>query len=99
MKVLLVGHGGREHALAWRLSQSLQLTSLVVTGNNPGWPVNVTLRPASDVAGWVQVAHDEAVDLVVVGPEAPPLGLADAPSKRRHPLLWSRTGGCSSRNQ
>ena len=88
MKVLLVGHGGREHALAWRLSQSLQLTSLVVTGNNPGWPVNVTLRPASDVAGWVQVAHDEAVDLVVVGPEAPlSLGLAGALKEKGIPCF------------
>jgi len=79
MKVLLVGHGGREHALAWRISQSPQLSQLIVTGQNPGWPASVSFRAASTVSEWIQVAKDEAVNLVVVGPEAPlSLGLADA---------------------
>lgn len=79
MRVLLVGHGGREHALAWRISQSPQLTKLFVTGDNPGWPSTVEMRPANAVSEWVRIAKKEAVSLVVVGPEAPlSLGLADA---------------------
>jgi len=67
MHVLLIGSGGREHALAWRLMQSPRLTRLSVTDDNPGFP-GEAVRIAGD-----PVAHavSEAVDLVVVGPEAP----------------------------
>jgi phosphoribosylamine--glycine ligase len=78
MRVLLVGHGGREHALAWRITQSRSLETLVVTGDNPGWPLGVVLRQAATVKEWVSVAISETIDLVVVGPEAPlSQGLAD----------------------
>lgn len=76
MRVVLVGNGGREHALAWRIAQSPTLTRLVVTGRNPGWPARAELRPASTHAEIVALARD--ADLVVVGPEAPlAAGLAD----------------------
>lgn len=67
MHVLLVGGGGREHALAWRLSQSPRLQRLSVTQANPGFPEGATLA-TGDLVAW---SRREAVDLVVVGPEAP----------------------------
>lgn len=79
MRVVLVGNGGREHALAWRLAASPTLTALVVTGPNPGWPERVVVDAANDVPGWVAVARRHRADLVVVGPEVPlSLGVADA---------------------
>jgi phosphoribosylamine--glycine ligase len=80
MKVLVVGSGGREHALCWKIAQSpLQPTLLCAPGNVGTATVarNVAVQ-ANDVAGLLQLAKKEAVDLVVVGPEEPlVLGLAD----------------------
>jgi phosphoribosylamine--glycine ligase/phosphoribosylaminoimidazole synthetase len=80
MKVLLVGSGGREHALAVRLSESLSVDELYIAPGNAGTETvgrNVRIE-ATDVAGLVAFAAAESVDLVVVGPEAPlALGLAD----------------------
>lgn len=79
MRVLLVGHGGREHALAWRIAQSPTLTKLIVVGQNPGWPDSVSVQLASGVDDIVALAQRSQVDLCVVGPEAPLAdGLADA---------------------
>jgi phosphoribosylamine--glycine ligase len=79
MNVLLIGNGGREAALAWRLAQSPQLARLLVTGENARWPEKAEVLPANDVSAWVRVARDGGVGLVVVGPEAPlEAGLADA---------------------
>ena len=79
MKVVLVGSGGREAALAWKLAESPSLSGLVVTGHNPGWPQGVAVRTASTPPEIVAVAQDVGADLVVVGPEAPLAdGLADA---------------------
>ena len=80
MKVLIVGSGGREHALAWRIKQSPNLTRLWVAGGNAGTAAlaeNLDIR-SDDVDALVTAARDTAADLVVVGPEAPlALGLAD----------------------
>ncbi|MCY1076896.1 phosphoribosylamine--glycine ligase [Archangium lansingense] len=81
MKVLLLGSGAREHALAWKLSQSPRLTRLLVGPGNPGTArvaTNVPLKAdAPDEV--VALARREQVDLVVVGPEAPLVaGVADA---------------------
>nr|WP_225937019.1 phosphoribosylamine--glycine ligase [Myxococcus sp. RHSTA-1-4] len=78
---MLLGSGGREHALAWKLSQSPRLTRLLCGPGNPGTAklaTNVPVRP--DVPEEVvALARREAVDLVVVGPEAPLVaGVADA---------------------
>lgn len=81
MKVLLVGSGGREHALAWKLAQSPLLTRLVAAPGNPGVAQHAELADikVTDVAGLVALARDMAADLVVVGPEAAlDAGLADA---------------------
>ncbi|MFT4622459.1 MAG: phosphoribosylamine--glycine ligase [Myxococcota bacterium] len=78
MKVVIVGHGGREAAIAWRLSQSPGLEALVVTGHNPGWPEGVEVRAESKVQDQVAVARSVGADLVIVGPEGPlASGLAD----------------------
>lgn len=80
MKVLLVGGGGREHALAWRLANSEKCNELYAAPGNPGIAEVAECFPiaADDVEGLVKLAKDKAVDLVVVGPEAPLVaGLAD----------------------
>ena len=73
MKVLLVGSGGREHALAWKLAQSPTLTSLHAAPGNPGIAQLGTCHPvrADDGESLLGLARSLAVDLVVVGPEAP----------------------------
>ena len=80
MRVLLVGGGGREHALAWKLAQSPRLGRLVAAPGNPGVARHaecVAVRD-SEVDDLVALAKRESADLVVVGPELPlSLGLAD----------------------
>jgi phosphoribosylamine--glycine ligase len=81
MKVLLVGSGGREHALAWGLSRSPRLSELHAAPGNPGIAALASCHPVrmDDQASLVPLAGELGVDLVVVGPEAPLVaGLADA---------------------
>ncbi|AQS88794.1 phosphoribosylamine--glycine ligase [Neoasaia chiangmaiensis NBRC 101099] len=81
MRVLLVGSGGREHALAACLARSPQLDALFIAPGNPGMASLGTLLPirADDVPGLVEAARNMRIDLVVPGPEAPLVaGLADA---------------------
>ena len=72
MNILLVGSGGREHALAWKLRQSPLLTRLVIAPGNPGMERLGELRlvKVTDVENLVALAREIAADLVVVGPEA-----------------------------
>ena len=80
MKVLVVGSGGREHALCWKLAASPLCQSLFCAPGNAGIATLATCVPikADDVAGLVEYAVNTAIDLVVVGPEAPlVLGLVD----------------------
>jgi len=81
MNILLVGSGGREHALAWKIAQSPLVTRFVAAPGNPGMVAQCELRDvaATDVAGLVALAREIAADLVVIGPEsAVDAGLADA---------------------
>ena len=81
MKVLLVGSGGREHALAWKIAQSPLLTRLVSAPGNPGMAALGEVRAVSvtDVAGQVALAKEIDADLVVIGPESSvEAGLGDA---------------------
>jgi phosphoribosylamine--glycine ligase len=73
VKVLVVGSGGREHALAWKLSQSPELEELHAAPGNPGIAQLGTCHPirADDGEGLLDLAHMLRSDLVVVGPEAP----------------------------
>jgi phosphoribosylamine---glycine ligase len=88
MKILIIGGGAREHALAWKLAQSRHQPALYVAPGNPGIvraqphsapdPVTCVPLAADDLDGLVAFAQTEAIDLAVVGPEAPlTLGLAD----------------------
>ncbi|WP_293677291.1 phosphoribosylamine--glycine ligase [uncultured Phenylobacterium sp.] len=81
MNILLVGSGGREHALAWKIAASPLVRRLVAAPGNPGMGAHCELREvaATDVAGLVALAREIAADLVVIGPEsAVEAGLADA---------------------
>jgi phosphoribosylamine--glycine ligase len=81
MNILLLGSGGREDALAWRLRQSPSCGKLLAAPGNPGiarWAECVGIDPC-DPRAVVELARSEEIDLVVVGPEAPLVaGVADA---------------------
>lgn len=81
MNILLVGSGGREHALAWKIAQSPLLTRMVAAPGSPGIAGLCEIRPikVTDVDALVALAKEVAADLVVIGPEAAlEVGLADA---------------------
>jgi phosphoribosylamine--glycine ligase len=73
MNVLLIGSGGREHALAWKIAQSPRLTKLFAAPGNPGIAEHAELAAidVNDHAAVVAFCRDHAIDLVVVGPEGP----------------------------
>jgi len=73
LNILLVGSGGREHALAWKIKQSPKLNQLYIAPGNAGTSglgenVNV---PVADFAGIKRLILEKKIDLVVVGPEVP----------------------------
>ena len=83
MKVLIIGGGGREHALAWKVAQSSRVSEVLVAPGNAGTATEPRCRnvatAAEDVAGLVALARDEDVGLTIVGPEAPLVaGVVDA---------------------
>jgi phosphoribosylamine--glycine ligase len=103
MNVFIVGSGGREHALAWKLKQSGHVTSLYCAPGNPGIGEVAELvhLKATDLAGLVAFAYEKRIDLTVVGPEQPLAeGIADlfqsrglqifGPTKRAAELEWSK---------
>jgi len=75
MKVLIIGAGGREHALAWKCASSHRVTEVIVAPGNAGTAAEPKVRNApvasDDLAGLVALARREQIDLTVVGPEAP----------------------------
>ena len=83
MKVLIIGSGGREHALAWKVAQSPRVTEIHVAPGNAGTALEPGVRnvdiAADDVPGLVRHALAERIDLTIVGPEGPlVLGVVDA---------------------
>ena len=82
MRILVIGSGGREHALVWKIRQSPLCTDLIVTPGNGGTQLDgvrsADVKP-DDILGLLKLAREEKVDLVVPGPELPlVLGITDA---------------------
>jgi phosphoribosylamine--glycine ligase len=75
MKILVIGSGGREHALAWKCAQSDDVNAVVVAPGNAGTALEAKCRNAAvsadDIEALVQLAQDEDITLTIVGPEAP----------------------------
>ncbi len=83
MKVLVIGNGGREHALAWKAAQSPRVSTVFVAPGNAGTAQEPALQNvainATDIAGLLSFAQNENIDLTIVGPEAPlVIGVVDA---------------------
>lgn len=83
MKVLIIGNGGREHALAWKTAQAPNVEQVFVAPGNAGTAIEPGLTNVdigvTDLPGLVAFAKDNAIDLTIVGPEAPlVIGVVDA---------------------
>jgi phosphoribosylamine---glycine ligase len=83
MNVLIVGAGGREHALAWKCAASPRVGEVLVAPGNAGTAVEAKVRnvavPASDIGGLIELARRERIELTIIGPEAPLVaGIVDA---------------------
>jgi phosphoribosylamine--glycine ligase len=75
MKILIVGGGGREHALAWKVSQSPKVSQVFVAPGNAGTALETRLTniaiAADDIKGLLEFAQQNAIDLTIIGPEVP----------------------------
>lgn len=81
MKILVIGSGGREHALAWKIAQNKAVSRVFVAPGNAGTALNPDMQnvPLTRVADLIKFAQDEQIYLTVVGPEAPlSVGVVDA---------------------
>jgi phosphoribosylamine--glycine ligase len=90
MRVLILGAGGREHALAWRLAQDPQVASVVSAPGNPGMAALGRAIPLSinDAQAVLDLVARESIDLTVIGPEAPlDAGVSDALRDAGHPVI------------
>jgi phosphoribosylamine---glycine ligase len=96
MKILVIGSGGREHALCWKIRQSPHVRELYCAPGNGGIAdvARCVPIPADNVAGLTSFALEKKIDLTVVGPELPlTLGLVDALEKRGLPAFGPRREG------
>jgi phosphoribosylamine--glycine ligase len=82
MKILIVGSGGREHALAWKAKQSPKVDKVFVAPGNPGTALEASIENVAlavdDIAGLLAFAQTEKIDLTIIGPEIPlVMGIVD----------------------
>lgn len=90
MRVLILGAGGREHALAWRVARDPQVALVLCAPGNPGMAALGRFAPLSinDAEGVLALVAQERIDLVVIGPEAPlDAGVSDALRAAGHPVI------------
>jgi phosphoribosylamine--glycine ligase len=95
MKVLVIGSGGREHALAWKLAQSPKVTRVLVAPGNAGTAREPLVEnvPVTEIAALVELARREGVQFTVVGPEAPlAAGIVDAFRAAELPIFGPTRG-------
>ena len=83
MKILIVGNGGREHALAWKVKQSAKVEQVFVAPGNAGTALEASVEnvviAVDDIAGLLAFAQQQAIDLTIIGPEIPlVLGIVDS---------------------
>src|SRR5258707_5563944 len=81
MKLLVIGSGGREHALAWKLAQSPRVQKVFVAPGNAGTALENGLdnAPVMEIPGLIEFSRQQSIHLTVVGPEAPlAAGIVDA---------------------
>ena len=100
MKILVIGGGGREHALAWKAAQSAAVTQVYVAPGNAGTAVEDKLENvaigAEDIPALLSFAKENAIDLTIVGPEAPLVeGVVNA--FQAQILFWSIERCCAVR--
>ena len=90
MKVLLVGSGGREHAIAWKIKQSPKLDKLYIAPGNAGTQslgINLNISD-TDIDALLNFAKERDIDLTIVGPEAPlASGIVDVFSEAKLPIF------------
>ena len=82
MKILIVGSGGREHALAWKAKQSPKVEKVFVAPGNPGTALEPSIENVAiavdDIPGLLAFAQKEHIDLTIIGPEVPlVMGIVD----------------------
>ena len=100
MNILIIGNGGREHALAWKAAQSPLADKVFVAPGNAGTALehkveNVNIA-ATDIPALVKFAQDKQIGLTIVGPEAPlVIGVVDAFSGGRIENFWPNSSGCA----
>jgi phosphoribosylamine---glycine ligase len=89
LRILVIGGGGREHALAWRLAQSPSVEAIVASPGNPGIArLGTCVPPPESIAGYSDIAEAHRIDLTVVGPEAPLVaGIVDEFRKRNQQVI------------
>ena len=103
MKILVVGSGGREHAIAWRLAQDQQAHTIVCAPGNPGMAAVARLEavdPGRIPTGCSRSPDRESVDLTVIGPEMPlSRGVVDVFEAAGRPVVGPTRGRGSARVQ
>ena len=98
MKVLVIGTGGREHALAWKLAQSPQVTGVFAAPGSMAMTDCASVIPMQGSKDYVRLARDMGIDLTVAGPETVLVdGLADRFKEAGLAFFWAIWCSCPHR--